>query len=434
MHVELRPITTIRPYANNPRLNDQAVEAVAASLREFGFRQPLVIDEEGVLVVGHTRFRAALQLGLEMVPVHVATGLTPAQIKAYRLADNQTATLSRWDEERLPLELIALQQQGFDLKLTGFSAEDLLRLLEPPTQGQTDRDDVPEPPDEPTTQPGDRWQLGRHSLLCGDSGQPSHVDLLLEGAPVHLAVIDPPYHVGLEPRTRQAIAAGFSSFEATQHHAALDPAQTVEKAQSKGRKLRARDRPLANDSVSDEEFARLLQDWFGNLARVLQPGGVFYIFGGYSNVAAYPAVLKSSGLYFSQAIIWLKGHPVLNRKDYMGDHEWCFYGWREGAAHRFYGPANATDVWSIKKVNPQLMVHLTQKPVELAARAMEYSSRPGDSVLDLFAGSGSTLIAAEQAGRRAFLMEIDGLYCDVIISRWERFTGQKAVRVRTCSE
>jgi DNA modification methylase len=430
MQVELRPIATIRPYGQNPRQNDDAVEAVAASLKEFGFRQPLVVDEDGVIVVGHTRYRAALRLGLEMVPVHIAAGLTPAQIKAYRLADNQTATLSRWDEERLPLELIALQQQGFDLKVTGFSAEDLLRLLEPTTQGQTDPDDVPEPPDEPTTQPGDRWQLGRHRLLCGDSGQPNHVDLLLEGAPVHLAVIDPPYHVGLEPRTRQAIAAGFSSFEGTRHHAALDAAQSTEKAQSKGRKLRARDRPLANDFVSDEEFGRLLKDWFGNLARVLQPGGAFYVFGGYSNVAHYPPVLKSSGLYFSQAIIWLKEHPVLNRKDYMGDHEWCFYGWREGAAHRFYGPANATDVWSIKKVNPQKMVHLTQKPVELAARAMEYSSRPGDNVLDLFAGSGSTLIAAEQAGRRAFLMELDGLYCDIVVSRWEQFTGQRGVRER----
>ncbi len=431
MQVELRPITTIRPYAKNPRLNDQAVEAVATSLREFGFRQPIVVDEEGVIVVGHTRYRAALQLGLEMVPVHVATGLSPAQIKAYRLADNQTATLSHWDEERLPLELMELQQLGFDLNVTGFSAEDLLRLLEPTTQGQTDPDDVPEPPDEPTTQPGDRWQLGRHRLLCGDSAQSRHVDLLLEGAPVHLAVTDPPYNVRVEPRTRQAMAAGFSSFEGTKHHAALDPAQHTEKAQSTGRKLRARDRPLVNDYLSDEEFGRLLHDWFGNLARVLEPGASYYLWGGYSNIAHYPSVLKDSGLYFSQAIIWVKEHPVLSRKDYMGDHEWCFYGWREGAAHRFYGPANASDVWPIKKVNPQHMVHLTQKPVELAVRALEYSSRPGENVLDLFAGSGSTLIAAEQTGRRAFLMELDAQYCDVSVARWQQFTGQKGVRERT---
>jgi DNA modification methylase len=140
-------------------------------------------------------------------------------------------------------------------------------------------------------------------------------------------------------------------------------------------------------------------------------------------------VLKASGLYFSQAIIWVKEHPVLNRKDFMGNHEWCFYGWKEGAAHPFYGPANATDVWSVNKVNPQNMVHLTEKPVELATRAIQYSSRPGECVLDLFGGSGSTLIAAEQSGRRAFLMEIDPLYCDVIRTRWEKFTGKKALRL-----
>jgi DNA modification methylase len=149
----------------------------------------------------------------------------------------------------------------------------------------------------------------------------------------------------------------------------------------------------------------------------------------YANCANYPPVLKATRLYFSQAIIWDKQHPVLTRKDYMGAHEWCFYGWKEGAAHPFYGPNNATDLWSIKKVNPQAMIHLTEKPVELAARALEYSSKPGENVLDLFGGSGSTLIAAEQTGRKALLMELDPLYCDVIVQRFERFTGQKAKRL-----
>jgi DNA modification methylase len=158
----------------------------------------------------------------------------------------------------------------------------------------------------------------------------------------------------------------------------------------------------------------------------LEPGRAFYIWGGYANCGNYPPVLKAHELYFSQAIIWVKEHPVLTRKDFMGNHEWCFYGWREGAAHVFLGPANAVDVWSVKKINPQSMVHLTEKPVELAARAIQYSSRPGENVLDLFGGSGSTLIAAEQTGRRSFLMELDSLYCDVIVQRWEKFTGQKA--------
>jgi DNA modification methylase len=211
-------------------------------------------------------------------------------------------------------------------------------------------------------------------------------------------------------------------------HQKLDVRRHPKKAKPTGTKLRAKDRPLANDFVSAEEFDRLLHAWLGNLARVLEPGRSFYLWGGYASCASYPPVLQATGLYFSQALIWVKEHPVLTRKDFMGNHEWCFYGWREGAAHQFFGPANATDVWSVHKVNPQSMVHLTEKPVELAARALEYSSRPGEHVLDLFGGSGSTLIAAEQSGRRAFLMELDALYCDVIVRRWERFTGRAACR------
>src|SRR2546430_102511 len=196
MQVELRPIATIRPYENNPRVNDQAVDAVAASIREFGFRQPIVIDEAGVIVVGHTRYKAALKLGLETVPVHVAKGLTPAQLKAYRIADNQTATLSQWNEDLLPLELAELQQMDFDLNLTGFSADELLRLLDSPDQaGLTDPDDIPEPPDEPRTKLGNLWLLGKHRLLCGDSSKPEDVDRLLDGAKVHLVNTDPPYNV-----------------------------------------------------------------------------------------------------------------------------------------------------------------------------------------------------------------------------------------------
>jgi DNA modification methylase len=208
----------------------------------------------------------------------------------------------------------------------------------------------------------------------------------------------------------------------------LDLARHPEKAKPTQKKLRAKDRPLANDFVTDEEFEKLLHDWFGNIARVLEPGRSFWIWGGYANIANYPPALKAAGLYFSQTVIWVKEHAVLTRKDMMGNHEWCFYGWREGAAHQWYGPTNVTDVWSVKKVNPQSMIHLTEKPVELAARAIEYSSRPGENVLDLFGGSGSTLIAAEQAGRRAFLMELDPLYCDVIIARYEQFTGKKSKR------
>jgi DNA modification methylase len=429
MLVEMRAITSIRPYENNPRLNDAAVDAGAASIKAFGFRQPIVVDEDDVIIVGHTRYKAALKLGLTEVPVHVAVGLSPVQARAYRIADNQTAQLSGWDDDKLPLELMGLQEMGFDLNLTGFSADELLRLLGSETNdGQGDPDAVPEPPDEAITQPGDLWLLGKHKLLCGDSTKPEDVDRLLDGVPIHLVNTDPPYNVKVEPRSNNAIAAGLSSFQGTTHHQQLDVERHPEKANPTTRKLRAKDRPLTNDFVSDEEFDRLLHAWFGNLARVLLPGRGFYIWGGYANVGNYPPVLKAAGLYFSQAIIWDKQHPVLTRKDYMGAHEWCFYGWKEGAAHHFFGPNNATDLWAIKKVNPQSMIHLTEKPVELATRAIEYSSKPGENVLDLFGGSGSTLIAAEQTGRKAFLMELDPLYADVIVQRYEQFTGKKAER------
>jgi DNA modification methylase len=428
MHIQMRPLADIKPYERNPRHNDDAVDAVAAFIRAFGFRQPIVVDEEGVIIVGHTRYKAAVKLGLEQVPVHVAVGLSPAQAKAYRIADNQTATLSSWDDDKLSQELAQLQSLDFDLNSTGFTADELLRLLSSDAnEGLTDPDAIPEPPDAALTQPGDLWLLGKHRLLCGDSSKSADVDRLLNGAAIHLVNTDPPYNVRVEPRSNNAIAAGISSFQTT-YHRKLDGARYPENSQPTTKKLRAKDRPLANDFVSDEEFDRLLHAWFENLSRVLECGRAFYVWGGYANLGNYPLVLKAHNLYFSQGIVWVKEHPVLTRKDYMGNFELAFYGWKLGAGHQFFGPTNAVDVWPIKKVNPQSMMHLTEKPTELAARAMEYSSRPGENVLDLFGGSGSTLIAAEQTGRRAFLMELDPLYCDVIVQRFEQFSGQKAER------
>ncbi len=438
LNVELRPVAEIKPYDKNPRDNDAAVDAVAESIRRFGFRQPIVVDEAGVIVCGHTRWKAAQKLGLAEVPVHVARDLTPEQIRAYRIADNKTAELAEWNAELLPIELAELQGAGIDWSLLGFDVDELAKLLDPGVQaGLTDPDEVPAPPDEAVTKPGDLWVLGEHRLLCGDSSKPEDVDRLLGAQPIHLVNTDPPYNVKVEPRSNNAIAAGLSSFQATEaarrdghmtHHQGFDLARRPTVANATHKKLRPKDRPLANDFVSDEEFDRLLHAWFGNIARVLLPGRAAYIWGGYANCANYPPVLKACGLYFSQAIIWDKQHPVLTRKDFMGAHEWCFYTWREGAAHVFLGPNNATDLWHVKKVNPQSMRHLTEKPVELAVRAIQYSSRTGENVLDLFGGSGSTLIAAEQTDRHALLMELDPLYCDVIVERWEKFTGRSAER------
>jgi DNA modification methylase len=448
MDVQDRDIDSIRPYEHNPRLNADAIDAVAKSISEFGWRQPIVVDKDGVVVCGHTRLLAAKKLGLKTVPVHVATDLTPAQIKSYRLADNRLAEIAQWDYDLLPLELADLRSMDVDLELLGFSSEELEKMLGATgTAGLTDPDSIPEPPDEAITQPGDLWILGSHRLLCGDAGKAEDVDRLLDGQRIHLVNTDPPYNVKVEPRSNNAIAAGLSSFtnddlqqrkllnktcraDGLMHHQGFDLARGASHAHATTEKMRPKDRPLVNDFVSDEAFARMLRLWFGNIARVLEPGRAFYIWGGYANVANYPPALQECELYFSQTIIWVKEHPVLTRKDFMGNHEWSFYGWREGAAH-YFNPeiTNATDVWSVKKVNPQSMVHLTEKPVELAARAMTYSSKPGENVLDLFGGSGSTLIAAEQLGRRCFLMELDTLYCDVIVTRWEQFTGKKAERV-----
>ena len=509
MQIELRSVNELTPYAHNPRHNDGAVAAVARSLATFGFRQPIVVDSAGMIVVGHTRWKAALQLGLTQVPVHVARDLSAAQARAYRLADNQTATLSSWDLDLLPAELAGLQIDGFDLTTLGFDDTRLSELLAGIDEvlALTDEDEVPAPPERAVTRRGELIQLGQHRLLCGDSAEAADVDKLVGGEPVDLVNTDPPYNVRVEPRSNNAIAAGLSSFPPASggpntggrkgggrgqakssaragavvaggagaiagvgaragagvsagadaaggahagvgasadalagnaatsggggggmHHQGLDLARHPGKARPTTRVLRAKDRPLVNDFVSDAEFARLLRLWLGNLARVLRPGGSFYLWGGYANCASYPPALAASGLYFSQALIWVKEHPVLTRKDFMGNHEWCFYGWKEGAGHKFYGPANISDTWSVKKVSPQSMVHLTEKPVELARRALEYSSRPGARVLDLFGGSGSTLIAAQQTQRRALLMELDPLYCDVIVARWEQFTGQKVRR------
>jgi DNA modification methylase len=432
MQIELWDIERVQPYDRNPRLNDDAVEAVARSLREFGFRQPLVVDAAGVLIVGHTRWKAAKKLGLAQVPVHVATDLTPEQIRAYRIADNQTASIADWNYELLPLELADLQAANYDLGLLGFDADELAKLLSGDVQdGLCDPDDVPAPPDAAVTQPGDLWILGNHRLLCGDSSKPEDVNRLLGGAKIHLVNTDPPYNVKVEPRSNNAIAAGLSSFAGATHHQSLDVARHPSKAKATQKKLRAKDRPLANDFVSDEAFDEMLLAWFGNMARVLEPGRALYCWGGYANCANYPSALKAHGLYFSQAIIWVKEHPVLTRKDFMGNHEWCFYCWKEGAAHKFFGPNNASDVWSVKKLHSSKMDHLTQKPAELAVRAMQYSSVAGENVLDLFGGSGSTLIGAQQAGRNAFLMELDPLYADVIVDRFQRFSGIPAVLERT---
>lgn len=432
------PINRLRPWPGNPRKNAKAVEEVARAIKRFGWSSPIVArEQDGEVIAGHTRLLAAKQLGLDRVPVRFLS-LDAADAHLLALADNKLGEIATWDDDKLAEILAELREQDVDLlDGTGFSEYDVVDLL-----GDSATDEPPPamaPPPVATTRTGDLWLLGRHRLLCGDSATATDLDRLLAGEPVQLANTDPPYNVRVEPRSNNAIAAARAGDidvahksmprqrARGMHHQGLDLARHPEKSQPTG-PMRAKDRPLANDFLPPAEFEKLLLAWFGNLSRALVPGGSAYIWGGYANCSNYPPAIAAAGLYFSQAIIWVKEHPVLTRKDFMGNHEWCFYSWKEGAAHWFNPDVtNATDVWTVKKVNPQSMVHLTEKPVELASRAILYSSpKRGDRVLDLFGGSGSTLIACEQADRNALLMEIDPAYCDVIVDRWQKLTSAKA--------
>ncbi|MCP3996048.1 MAG: DNA modification methylase, partial [bacterium] len=394
------------------------------SMTTFGVVEPVVVNRRtGRIVGGHQRVKAAEAQGIAELPV-VHVDLDETEERQLNVALNRIS--GEFDLDKLADLLKELEVTGADLDLTGFTTteiDDLIRGLETPEDGLTDPDLVPEAPDDPATQPGDLIFLGRHRLLCGDASSCDDLAKLLDGKPVHLVHTDPPYNVNVEPRSNNAIAAAGGS---RKHHQGLDLARHPEKTKPTG-KMRARDRVLENDFLSDEEFVQMLGTWFKNAASALEPGRGFYFWGGYANVANYPQAIEEAGLFFSQAIIWVKGWPVLTRKDFMGNHEWCFYGWKKGAAHYFNpGINNAPDVWSVKKVNPNSMVHLTEKPSELAERALTYSSRKGETVLDLFGGSGSTLVAAERLGRNACLMEIDPAYCDVIVQRWQDYTGAKA--------
>ena len=429
--VEHWPIDKLIPYARNPRTHsEEQVARIAASIVEFGWTSPILVDKHAGVIAGHARVLAARKLGLTEVPVIVLDHLSEAQRRALVIADNQLALNAGWDEELLRGLLSELREEEFNLDVLGFSDQEMEALLaEPPTigEGLTEEDAVPEPLEEPVSRRGDLWVLGEHRLLCGDSANREEVDRLVAGETVDLANLDPPYNVRVEPRSNNAIAAGLSSFAGLQHHQSFDVHRGASKAKATTKKMRPKDRALANDFMKDTDYDVLLRKWFGNLAEVLKPGGSFYIWGGYANCANYPPALAECGLYFSQAIIWVKNMPVLTRKDFMGAHEWAFYGWREGAAHWFNPDYNnVRDVWEVAKVPPQSMIHLTEKPVELAVRALTYSSKAGQTVLDLFGGSGSTLIACEKLGRRARLMEIDPPYCDVICRRFMEFSGKPA--------
>lgn len=390
--VEMRPLTAIQPYEHNPRINKKAVDAVAHSLRTFGFRQPIVVDSEGIIVCGHTRFKAAQLLNLAEVPVHVATDLTPEQTKAYRIADNKSAELAEWDMDLLPIELSDLQTGGFDMESIGFDTDELVRLLDTDiNDGHTDPDEVPDIAEETLTQPGDIWQLGTHRLLCGDSAQSDSYARLLNGETADLLLTDPPYNVAYQGGTANALT-------------------------------------IANDDMDAASYHQFLVDCLGAAAAVMKPGGSFYIWHADTYGGTVRAACDAVALPVRQCLIWKKNTLVLGRQDYQWMHEPCLYGWKPGATHNWLGDRRQTTVLEHDK--PQRNgAHPTMKPVALLVEQMRNSSRPGERVLDPFGGSGSTLIACEQTGRHARVIELDPHYCDVIIKRWEHFSGKQAVRL-----
>jgi site-specific DNA-methyltransferase (adenine-specific) len=391
MLVEMRPIGSIKPYENNPRVNDAGVEAVAASIREFGFRQPIVVDENDVIIVGHTRYKAAVKLGMTEVPVHVARGLTPEQARAYRIADNQTATLSQWDEDKLPFELMELQKADFDLTLTGFPEDEILRLLTQPTpEGQCDPDDVPAPPAEPITKPGDLWLLGRHRLLCGDATKPEDIACIMGDTKADLLLTDPPYNVAYEGKTADKLT-------------------------------------IANDTMDSATYRTFLSSALTAALQHLKPGSSFYLW--HADLAGLDVRLAcdESGLTVRQCLVWVKSVHALGRQDYHWRHEPCLYGWADGAAHTWLSDRTQTTVLEFDKPAKNTD-HPTTKPVDLFSYLISNSCKPGGTVFDPFAGSGTTLIASELTGRTAVLVELDPRYCDVVIARFESVTGKKAER------
>lgn len=392
MNIEEIPITDLHPYVNNPRKNDAAVEAVAESIREFGFKVPIVIDKDNIIIAGHTRLKAAERLGLESVPAIRADDLTPEQVKAFRLADNKTAEIAEWDFTMLQQELDALDE--IDMTRFGFEIEETNEVRE---------DDYdPDPPAAPKTKPGDIYQLGRHRLMCGDSTVAADVAKLMNGRKADMLLTDPPYNVNVE--------------------------------ESAGK--------IMNDNMDESSFRDFLTSAFRAALPVMRGWGAFHIWHASTEAYNFIVAIKDAGMTLRQVLIWVKSTPTLGRQDYQWQHEPCLSGEiepdeeTETVSEALYGWKDGTHRWFKKRKEKTILYydkpkaskeHPTMKPVLLFDYEMQCNTQAGDAVLDLFGGSGTTLVAAEQNGRDAYIMELDPKFCDVIVDRWESLTGQKAV-------
>lgn len=383
-------VNTLIPYANNARTHDDAMVAqLAASIKEFGFRNPILVDGVGI-IAGHGRLLAARKLGLDKVPTIDCSDMTETQKKAYIIADNKLALNSGWDTNLLSLELQELDTNGFNLELLGFDSKELDELLAPEVvEGLTDEDAIPDVPDEPKTKLGDIYILGNHRLMCGDSTSITDMEKLVNGQPVDMCLTDPPYNVAYEGGTKEKLT-------------------------------------ILNDSMEDGQFRQFLRDAFVAADSVMKAGAVFYIWHADLEGYNFRGACHDTGWKVRQCLIWKKSSLVMGRQDYHWIHEPCLYGWKEGASHLWSADRKQTTILEFNKPTRN-GEHPTMKPVELFEYQMLNNTKGRDIILDSFGGSGTTMIAAEKHDRYARIMELDPKYCDVIVKRWEDFTGKQAI-------
>ena len=372
----------LKPYENNPRKNDDAVKYVAESIKEFGFKVPIVIDKDNVIVAGHTRYKAAKKLGMTEIPCIIADDLTDEQIKAFRLADNKVAEKAEWDFDLLNTELDDI----IDLDMELFGFEDALQ--DDAEEAVEDEFEV-ELPAEPKSKLGDIYQLGDNRLMCGDSTVLEDVEKLMGGVQADMLLTDPPYNVNYEGKTKDKLK-------------------------------------IKNDKMDNDNFRQFLIDAFSNADMVMKPGAVFYIWHADSEGYNFRGACFDVGWTVRQCLIWNNNSMVMGRQDYQWKHEPCLYGWKEGAGHLWASDRKQTTVINFDKPTRNDM-HPTMKPIPLFDYQIKNNTKGGDVVLDLFGGSGTTIMACEQNGRRGYSMEYDPRYVDVIVDRWEKFTGAKAV-------
>ena len=393
--VEQWPIEKLVPYAKNSRTHsEEQVAQIAASIREWGFTTAVLVDESGSIIAGHGRVMAARKLGMASLPVMVAAGWTDAQKRAYVIADNKLALNAGWDNELLALELGELGDLGFDLDLVGFTDEEIAALMPVQgTDGLIDPDDAPVVQENPVTVPGDVWVIGKHRLLCGDSTSVDDLTKLTGGQLVDMWLTDPPYNVAYEGGTKEKLT-------------------------------------IKNDEMGDNQFRQFLRDAYTAADTVMKPGAVFYIWHADSEGYNFRGAAKDAGWTVRQCLIWKKSSMVMGRQDYHWKHEPCLYGWKDGAGHLWAADRKQTTILEFDKPSRN-GEHPTMKPVALFEYQMLNNTKGGDLVLDSFGGSGTTLIAAEKNGRTAMLMELDPRYCDVIVKRWQQFTGKIAVHAET---